>query len=66
MAVQMPHPEISVRYDADPATARESRIKVLRVLADYGSPVVGMHIPSVLPGLVSPAAGGGYEFRVTE
>jgi glyoxylase-like metal-dependent hydrolase (beta-lactamase superfamily II) len=63
MAVQMPHPEISVRYDVDPAVARESRMKVLRVVAAEGIPVVGMHIAATTPGDVV-ASGSGYEFHV--
>ena len=63
MAVQMPHPEISVRYDTDPAAARESRLKVLRHVAEAGIPVVGMHIPATMTGKVH-ANGDGYEFSV--
>ncbi len=62
MAIQMPHPEISVRYDTDPAMARESRVKVLRHVAANGISVVGMHIPAATEGRVV-AAGSGYEFR---
>jgi glyoxylase-like metal-dependent hydrolase (beta-lactamase superfamily II) len=65
MAVQMPRPEISVRYDVDPAAARESRLEVLRVVAAQGIPVVGMHIPATLPGDVTPD-GTGYKFRSRE
>jgi len=45
MAIQMPHPEISVTYDVDPDRARESRIKVLKYVTDKNIPVAGMHIP---------------------
>ena len=62
MAIQMPHPEISVRYDTDPAAARESRLKVLRNVAAEKTPVVGMHIPSLTAGEIV-ATGNGYEFR---
>ncbi len=51
MAIQMPHPEISVRYDVDPAAARDSRLAVLRVVAAEKTPVVGMHIPATSPGV---------------
>ncbi len=64
MAIQMPHPEISVRYDADPAVARDSRLAVLRVVAAEKIPVVGMHIPATMPGVVSANGEGGYSFRV--
>jgi glyoxylase-like metal-dependent hydrolase (beta-lactamase superfamily II) len=62
MAVQMPHPEISVRYDTDPAAARESRLKVLRHVSTNDIPVVGMHIPATTAGHVA-ASGEGYVFR---
>lgn len=45
LAVQMPHPEISVTYDFDPDMARESRLKVLKYVSDQKIPVAGMHIP---------------------
>ncbi len=55
MAVQMPHPEISVRYDTDPDMARKSRLEVLRYLAGESGRwtyVVGMHVPATEPGRV--------------
>ncbi len=61
MAVQMPHPEISVRYDTDPALAREYRMKVLRHVAAEEIPVAGMHIPATVAGRVV-VSGSGYEF----
>ena len=64
MAIQMPHPEISVRYDVDPAAARDSRLAVLRVVAAEKTPVVGMHVPATSPGVVSSNGEGGYSFRV--
>ncbi len=62
MAVQMPHPEISVRYDTDPDVARESRLKVLRRVAADNIPVVGMHVAATAAGRVS-ARGSGFEFQ---
>lgn len=66
MAIQMPHPEISVHYDTDPAIARESRLKVLREItgkSDWTTFVIGMHVPAVYPGLVYPAGtSGSYVF----
>ncbi len=62
MAIQMPHPEISVRYDSDPAAARRSRVKVLRHVAANDIPVVGMHIPATTEGRLA-ATGNGYGFR---
>lgn len=64
MAVQMPHPEISVRYDTDPDAARESRMAIFKVVAAEGIPVIGMHIPSTAPGTLTPDGAGGYGFRV--
>ena len=70
MAVQMPHPEISVRYDADPDMARASRQSVLRYLTadpDRGPYVIGMHVPSTVPGTVSvDKTTGGYAFDAVE
>lgn len=62
MAVQMPHPEISVRYDTDPDAAREARLKILRHVASNNIPVVGMHIPATTAGKISPSR-NGYEFH---
>lgn len=62
MAIQIPHPEISVRYDTDPAAARESRLEVLRHVSANNIPVVGMHIPAVTAGKIV-AGASGYEFR---
>ncbi len=61
MAVQMSHPEISVRYDTDPAAARESRLKTLRRVAADRIPVVGMHIHAVTAGKIL-TNGNGYVF----
>ncbi len=55
MAVQMPHPEISVLYDTDPVMARESRLEVLRnITADsrWSTYVIGMHVPASYPGFL--------------
>ncbi len=61
MAVQMPHPEISVRYDVDPDAARVSRAKILEYVAANNIPVAGMHIPYPGIGTVEKAA-QGYKF----
>ena len=48
--IQLPHPEIAVRYDADPVKAVQSR----RFLLDYAAwrdiPIAGMHITP--PGII--------------
>ncbi len=64
MAIQMPHPEISVRYDVDPDAARDSRQAVLRVVAAERTPIVGMHVAATTPGQVTDNGEGGYTFRV--
>ena len=45
MAVQMPHPEISVTYDTDPDMALQSRLAILQWVSDQNIPIAGMHIP---------------------
>lgn len=45
MAIQMPLPGVSVRYDVDPDAARASRLRILRYVAAHKIPVAGMHIP---------------------
>lgn len=59
MAVQMPHPEVSVTYDTDPDMARTSRMKVLKYVSDKGIPVVGMHIPATKAGEIKKATDTG-------
>ncbi len=61
MAVQMPHPEISVRYDVDPDAARVSRLEILEYVVANNIPVAGMHIPYPGIGIVE-KAGQGYKF----
>lgn len=66
MAIQMPHPEISVTYDVDPAMARANRMAVLRNIADKDIAVFGMHVRADggYPGKVyQDGALGGYTFR---
>ncbi len=70
-AVQMPHPEISVTYDVDPAMARVSRLEIMRGVADIDktpagemTPVIGMHIPQTRPGVLYFDGGDGYTFNV--
>jgi len=64
LAVQMPHPEISVIYDVYPDMARESRLKALKYLAGKDIAVIGMHIPDLQPGkIVKDDNSGGYKFE---
>lgn len=63
LAIQMPHPEISITYDVDPDMARETRLKVLEYLADKDITVIGMHVPVPQPGkIVKDEISGGYRF----
>lgn len=44
MAVQMPHPEVAVVYDANPEEAVRARQATLAYVAEQGIPIAGMHI----------------------
>ncbi len=63
MAVQAPLPDVTIVYDSDEAQARETRRRVLKMVADTGIPVFGMHLPA--PGAWTfhslPGGGCGYE-----
>ena len=48
--IQLPVPDVSVRYDVDPDKARESRKKILDYAAENGIEIAGMHITS--PGII--------------
>jgi len=64
LAIQMPHPEISVRYDVDPNMARETRLKVLEYLSGKDIAVIGMHVPALQPGkILKDETSGGYRFE---
>ncbi len=60
MPVQMPHPEIAIRFDIDPAAAIAGRLQLLRYLADNHIPFVGMHVPSTRAQWLT-ASGNGYK-----
>ncbi len=67
MAIQMPHPEVAVRYDDDPVSAVKSRTAVLEYVARRKIPVAGMHVPYPGMGTVDKAqlnksAGGRFAF----
>ena len=58
--IQLPHPEVSVRYDADPVKAVQSRKFLLDYAAWKKIPIAGMHITP--PGIISVTKSGeGYE-----
>ena len=48
--IQLPVPDVSVRYDVDPDKARESRKKILDYAAENEIKIAGMHITS--PGII--------------
>lgn len=63
MAVQMAHPEISVRYDVDPVKASESRANILKYVVEKDIPIAGMHVPFSGTGIVKKDKdSGGYIF----
>ena len=58
--IQLPCPNISVKYDTDPDKARESRIKILDYAAKNNLTIAGMHITP--PGICKIIkSGSGYE-----
>jgi glyoxylase-like metal-dependent hydrolase (beta-lactamase superfamily II) len=63
-AIQVPHPEVAVTYDADPAQAVETRRKVFAYAAANHILVAGMHI--AYPGVVRlgrQEKSGGYHMK---
>lgn len=61
MAVQMPHPEIAVSYDVNPADAIKSRLAILEFVSKNNIPIAGMHIAFPGMGTIKKAS-EGYEF----
>ncbi|MCC8018257.1 MAG: MBL fold metallo-hydrolase [Rikenellaceae bacterium] len=64
--VQMPHPEIAVTYDVDPAAAIATRRQIMRYAAEQGIPVAGMHIAYPGIGTLAPDGATGYRFTPAE
>jgi len=62
MAVQMPHPEISVTYDVDPETAVQSRLKVLDYAAKNTLTIAGMHIAWPAVGTIEKTGKQSFKF----
>ena len=57
--IQLPHPEVAVKYDVDPVKAVQSRKFLLDYAAWKKIPVAGMHI--MMPGIISVTKSGeGY------
>jgi glyoxylase-like metal-dependent hydrolase (beta-lactamase superfamily II) len=63
MAIQMPHPEISVTYDVNPDEAAITRKKVLEYVEKNKIPVGGMHIAFPAMGHIKASTTKGYEFE---
>jgi glyoxylase-like metal-dependent hydrolase (beta-lactamase superfamily II) len=60
--IHLPAPHIAMEYDLDPATAKQSRLRVLDWVARDRIPVAGAHLPSPGIGMIEQNA-GVYEFR---
>ena len=57
--IQLPHPEVAVKYDVDPVKAVQSRKFLLDYAAWKNIPIAGMHI--MIPGVISVTKSGeGY------
>lgn len=57
--IQLPHPEVAVRYDVDPVKAVQSRKFLLDYAASKNIPIAGMHITP--PGIITVTkSGDGY------
>ena len=60
--IQLPHPEIAVRYDTDPVKAVQSRKFILDYAAWRDIPIAGMHITP--PGIIRVVKSGeGYSMK---
>ena len=58
--IQLPIPDVSVKYDADPEKAKESRKKILDYASENEIKIAGMHVQS--PGIIEVRKNGdGYE-----
>lgn len=58
--IQLPLPEVAVKYDVDPARAIQARKRIFDYAIDNKIPMAGMHMP--FPGtFILKKAGAGYE-----
>ncbi|MDL2222707.1 MBL fold metallo-hydrolase [Bacteroidales bacterium OttesenSCG-928-M11] len=62
IAVQIPYPEVSVKYDTDPIEAAKTRSQVLAFAAEHKIPIAGMHIEYPAIGIVTKGEETQYEF----
>lgn len=64
--LQIVRPDITAdRFDADTSAAIETRRRVIEIVADTGTTVLGTHFPPPTAGLVSRSADGGITFTPT-
>ncbi|HVY57291.1 MAG TPA: MBL fold metallo-hydrolase [Xanthobacteraceae bacterium] len=61
-AIQIPHPAVAVKYDLDADRARQSRMKMLDLIAAQRLPVAGAHVTEPGIGYVEKTA-TGFAFR---
>ena len=66
MAIQMPYPQVAVRYDVDTQQAVVVREKIMLYAAQNRIPVAGMHIAYPAIGMLNPNPEGGYLFIPVE
>ena len=58
--IQLPLPDVAVRYDVDPAKAVQARKRIFDYACEKNIPMAGMHVP--FPGMLKlKKAGTGYE-----
>jgi glyoxylase-like metal-dependent hydrolase (beta-lactamase superfamily II) len=62
MAIQMPYPEVAVRYDSHPEIAIKSRQAILKYVAAHKITIAGMHIAWPGIGKIEARPAGGYVF----
>ncbi len=65
MAIQMPYPEVALKYDVDPEMAIETRREIMEFVAGNRIPVAGMHLPYPALGIIEDNSRGGYEIKPT-
>ncbi|MCL1865457.1 MAG: MBL fold metallo-hydrolase [Spirochaetes bacterium] len=61
MIIQMPYPDVALKYDVDSKKAVTTRNKVLKYVSDNKIPIAGMHIVPPAAGTIE-ASGKGYSF----
>jgi len=62
MNIQMPHPDVAMKFDIDNKQAIDTREKILKYVSDNKIPVAGMHIVPPTAGTIE-ASGEGYSFK---